>query len=180
MKLETISLEALTFDINNARLHNEKNIRAIKGSLAKFGQQKPIVVNSKNIVIAGNGTLQAAKELGWTTISVVRSELSNFDASAFALADNRTAELATWDEEVLGKTLQYLREEDFKIEEIGFDPIDMEWAADLEKMDDLEGSLTGLDEASIKVKCGKDDKDEVKQAIKNAIDELGIGGVTIG
>jgi hypothetical protein len=180
MKLETIDIEFLVFDPNNARLHNEKNLRAIKGSLAKFGQQKPIVVNSKNVVIAGNGTLQAAKELGWSTISVVRSELSNFDASAYALADNRTAELATWDEEVLGKTLQYLREEQFIIEDIGFDPIDMEWAADLEKMDDMEGSLSGLDEVSIRVKCGKDDKDEVKQAIKEAIDGLGIGGISIG
>jgi hypothetical protein len=180
MKLEMVEIDELVFDPNNARLHNEKNLRAIKGSLAKFGQQKPIVINHNNVVIAGNGTLQAAKELGWSKLSVVRTDLSGFEAAAFALADNRTAELATWDEEILGKTLQALREESFEIEEIGFEPIDMEWNADLDRMEDLDSEMTGLDEATIKIKCHKDDKDDVQRALKKAINDLNIAGVTIG
>lgn len=121
MKVEKVKIDTLFNDPANARKHDKKNLDAIKGSLVRFGQQKPIVVNSKGIVLAGNGTLEAAKILGWSHISVVRTELTGTDATAYALADNRTAELAAWDDDILGKTLQSLRELDFPIEDIGFD-----------------------------------------------------------
>lgn len=111
----------LHFDPANARKHSEKNLSAIKGSLAKFGQQKPIVVDKNNVVIAGNGTLQAAKSLGWDSISAVKTELEGAEAIAFALADNRTAELAEWDIDPLNKTLQSLKDIDFDLGAIGFD-----------------------------------------------------------
>jgi len=121
IKIESLAIATLIEDPNNARRHNAKNIMAIKGSLAKFGQQKPIVVNRDNVVIAGNGTLEAARELGWSTIVVARSDLKGFDAAAFALADNRTSELATWDNSVLNATLRALEEMQFDLPAIGFD-----------------------------------------------------------
>lgn len=121
MDVCSVKIAALVFDPANARKHSEKNLDAIKGSLTKFGQQKPIVVDAKNVVVAGNGTLAAARELGWTEIAAVRTELTGAEAIAFALADNRTAELAEWDDEILGKTLHALREIDFDLTGIGFD-----------------------------------------------------------
>lgn len=118
---ELLAIDILLPDPANARKHNEKNLDAIKGSLAKFGQQKPIVINAKNIVLAGNGTLAAAKSLGWKEIWIVKSELKGSDATAFSLADNRTAELAEWDNDILGPTLHSLREEDYDLDAIGFD-----------------------------------------------------------
>ena len=102
MKLETLRISDLVSDPNNARKHDEKNLEAIKGSLTQFGQRKPIVIQGST-VIAGNGTMEAAKQLGWETIEVVRvpDDWSADQAKAFALADNRTAELAAWDEQVL-------------------------------------------------------------------------------
>lgn len=123
MQIERIAISKLINDPNNARKHDAKNIMAIKGSLAKFGQQKPIVVNARDIVIAGNGTLQAASEMGWTEIDIVRSELDGFDATAYAIADNRTAELAAWDDDVLNATLEALKSVDFDLPAIGFDDI---------------------------------------------------------
>ena len=111
----------LSYDPNNARKHDPKNVEAIKGSLRKFKQQKPIVITKDNIVIAGNGTLQAAKELEWTEIDCVVTDLESFNATAFALADNRTAELAEWDDGVLAETLKSLDDFEFDIGEIGFD-----------------------------------------------------------
>jgi len=108
-------------DPNNARKHDPKNIQAIKGSLAKFKQQKPIVITKDNIVLAGNGTLQAARELEWQHIDCVVTDLESYNATAFALADNRTAELAEWDEGVLAETLKSLDDFDFDIGDIGFD-----------------------------------------------------------
>ncbi|MCX6131628.1 MAG: ParB/Srx family N-terminal domain-containing protein, partial [Proteobacteria bacterium] len=121
---ELVSIASLVFDPANARKHDKKNLDAIKGSLARFGQQKPIVVSKDNVVIAGNGTLAAARELGWSEIEVKRSKLTGVEAIAYALADNRSAELAAWDDEILGKTLHALQEDGFPIADIGFDPGD--------------------------------------------------------
>lgn len=129
MKVESVAIDTLTLDPANARKHDEKNLSAIKGSLARFGQQKPIVVDNNSVVIAGNGTLEAAKSLGWTRIDIVRTDLTGSDRTAFALADNRTNELSTWDDEALGKLLQSLHEEDYPIAEIGFDPGEFDWGA---------------------------------------------------
>lgn len=118
---ERIAISDLVFDPANARKHSRQNLDAIKGSLKRFGQQKPIVIDESSVVIAGNGTLEAAKELGWNEIIVYRSNLKSIDRTAFALADNRTAELAEWDDDVLGELLQGIREEGFPIEEIGFE-----------------------------------------------------------
>lgn len=71
--------------------------------------QKPIVVDAKGVVIAGNGTLEAARALGWTKIDVVWSKLKGAEGVAYAIADNRTAELAEWDDKELAAVLEALQ-----------------------------------------------------------------------
>lgn len=115
MKTELVKIETLVFDPANARKHGEKNLAAIKSSLQRFGQQKPIVVDANGVVRAGNGTLAAAKALGWKEIAIVRSPLSGSEATAYAIADNRSAELAEWDDDVLSQTLAALQIEDEKL-----------------------------------------------------------------
>ena len=97
----------IAFDPVNTRHHDDANLDAITGSLRRFGQRKPIVVNkTTGIVEAGNGTLEAAKKrLGWTHLAVVYVEDDPVTATAFSIADNRTAELATWNEDELAKLL---------------------------------------------------------------------------
>ena len=121
MIVETAPVADLVLDPANVRLHGPKNLEAIKGSLARFGQQKPIVVSKEGIVIAGNGTLVAARDLGWTSIDVVRTELEGAEAIGFAIADNRTAELAEWDDPELAKLLAQLQnDENFETAATGF------------------------------------------------------------
>ena len=120
MKTQMIEIERLHADPANARRHPTHNLDAIKASLARFGQQKPIVVDADNIVRAGNGTLEAAKALGWDAIAVVRTPLKGSEAAAYAIADNRTSELAEWDEAALAETLRGLQSEDFDLEAAGF------------------------------------------------------------
>lgn len=123
MQIEQIKIIDLIPDPENARSHDSANIAAIAGSLAQFGQQKPIVISKENVVVAGNGTLEAAKTLGWSNINVVRipDDWSETKIKAFALADNRTADLAMWNEEVLAAQLVELQIENFDIEQIGFE-----------------------------------------------------------
>jgi ParB-like chromosome segregation protein Spo0J len=70
-------------------------------SLARFGQQKPIVVDPSGVVIAGNATLAAARSLGWTHLAAVESTLTGAERTAYGIADNRSGELADWSGDVL-------------------------------------------------------------------------------
>jgi site-specific DNA-methyltransferase (adenine-specific) len=130
MKIETLQIKDLTPDPANARQHDEKNLKAIQGSLKEFGQRKPIVITEAGVIVAGNGTVEAAKRLGWTKIDAVRvpGDWTPEQTKAFALADNRTAELASWSPEVLASQLVELEAAGFQIEEFGFEvqeaPID--------------------------------------------------------
>jgi len=119
--LETVAIESLNLDPNNARRHSKKNLDAISASLNKFGQRKPIVVHN-GVVIAGNGTLEAAKSLGWNEISITRCP-DNWDADtamAYALADNRSSELAEWGDDVLAAQLKELDERGWDLSDLGF------------------------------------------------------------
>lgn len=119
MKIIEIPIQQLVLDRQNARKHSRKNIDAIKNSLRKFGQRKNIVIGKNNVVYAGNGTVLAAKELGWKTIFAVdASDLTPQQLKLFAIADNRTAELADWDVDVLAKEFDTIPEVD--LNEIGF------------------------------------------------------------
>jgi len=123
LEIQKIRIADLKPDPQNARTHSEQNLNAIAGSLREFGQRKPIVITSQNIIAAGNGTVEAAKSLGWTEIQAVRVP-ADWDADrikAFALADNRTAELASWNPEVMASQLIDLQEAGFDIEEFGFE-----------------------------------------------------------
>lgn len=121
MNIESTPISDLIEDQANARKHDDKNIDAIAASLKRFGQQKPIVVRGDGVVIAGNGTLQAAKKLGWDKIDVVRTELEGSESVAFGSVDNRTAELAEWDYEVLEKHIVEMPDiawEEFSVDEL--------------------------------------------------------------
>jgi len=131
-----IQITELTLDPKNARKHSQRNLDAIAASLLKFGQRKPLVVH-RGVVLAGNGTLEAARSLGWTEIEVseVPEDWDNDTAKAYALADNRTAELAEWDESELAKQLLELQDADWDITELGFE---IPALADVEPVDEDE------------------------------------------
>lgn len=123
-------------DPANARKHGEKNLDAIKASLHKFGQRKPIVVQREGMIVrAGNGTLAAAKALGWTEIAAVVIDDDNATAVQFAIADNRSAELAEWDDEVLALTLDGMDKDAQGL--LGFDEKDL-----AKLMRDLQPDIT--------------------------------------
>jgi hypothetical protein len=120
IKMQNVS--ALSYDPDNVRQHDVANLQAIMKSLSEFGQRKPIVVSPAGVVIAGNGTLQAAKSLGWSEIATVEvpADWTPEQAKAFAIADNRTAELASWNQEKLALQLGELQEAGYELEDLGF------------------------------------------------------------
>ena len=100
MKVEKLRVADLSQDLANMRTHPEANILAIMASLRRWGQQKPIVIDAAHVVRCGNGTLEAARRLGWKAIDCITSNLTGAELTTFAIADNRTAELAEWSAEL--------------------------------------------------------------------------------
>lgn len=135
-----VPIAKLQHDPANVRKHSPRNLEAIKGSLARFGQRKPIVAQAgTHIVTAGNGTLDAARALGWLHLAVLYVADDPATATAFAIADNRTAELAEWDDQGLAQLLQSLDDEDRAA--AGFDDNELD---DLLKSLDLDKPADGL------------------------------------
>lgn len=112
-------ISALEFDPKNARKHSARNLEAIGEALAGFTQRKPIVVNRRGMIVeAGNGTLEAARAMiaqgdpRWNMLAQVLVDDDPETATGYGIADNRTAELAEWDQDVLGELLHELEEAD--------------------------------------------------------------------
>lgn len=156
MSYERVDIKTLKFDKRNARKHDKKNIKAIKDSLLKFGQQKPIVVMKDGTVIAGNGTLQAAIELGWDTIDVHWTTLKKDEAIAYGLADNRSAELAAWDDSNLKELLTELSASGWDLEGLGWGDEDLGDILDKTNVDGLTDpdSLPDTEHNEFEVKLG--------------------------
>ena len=105
-----VPIESVTPDPKNARKHDAENIGAIGASLKRYGLVKPLVVDrATGTIVAGNGTWEAAKQLKWTHVAVVYVEHSASERTGYAIADNRTAELATWDDALLSELLAEVR-----------------------------------------------------------------------
>ena len=106
-----VPIDALTPDARNARTHGEENLEAIRASLKRFGQREPLVSNRNGgVVESGNGRLEAAKSLGWSHVAVVWVEDDPAAELGYKVADNRTAELAEWDDDKLYLLIEEVRE----------------------------------------------------------------------
>lgn len=127
MTVKTAKLDELVPDPANARKHSDRQLAAIEASLREFGQRRPLVVTTDNVVVAGNGTLEAARRLGWETISVtvVPSSWTPAQIRGYAIADNRTADLASWDDELLAASLQELEAADL-LEAAGYSSLEFD------------------------------------------------------
>ena len=115
---------ALTPYAQNARTHSKKQIRQIADSIKTFGWTNPVLVDGKGGVIAGHGRIEAAKLLGINKVPTIRlKDLTTAEIRAYVLADNKLAENAGWDRELLAIELQGLIEldTDFDITITGFE-----------------------------------------------------------
>ena len=108
----------------NPRTHSERQIRQIAASIEAFGFTNPVLIDKQGTVIAGHGRVRAAKQLGLAKVPTLCLEhLSEAQVRAYVIADNRLAENAGWDRDLLAIELQELSELDlgFELEVIGFE-----------------------------------------------------------
>jgi DNA modification methylase len=139
LAIRRVPLASLHLDPANARAHDERNLEAIKGSLARFGQAEPLVVHKgTGRLIGGNGRLVAMQALGWSECDVVELDLPPIEATALGIALNRTGELAAWHEPALAELLSALRAED-SLDGVGFSEAEIDEL--LAGLETGEGSL---------------------------------------
>jgi DNA modification methylase len=142
MRIEYTSVRELRPHPNNARTHSKKQIRQIANSIAQFGFCNPVLIDDAKQIIAGHGRVEAAKLLGIDAVPTVRlSHLSEADKRAYVLADNKLAEKAGWDRELLAIELQGLIELDVDIELTGFEMAEIDLI--LEEGREASGDASG-------------------------------------
>jgi site-specific DNA-methyltransferase (adenine-specific) len=157
LQIQWVPLDSVHLNPENPRL-NDPAVEPVMQSIARFGFRVPIVVNRRtNLIEAGNTRWKAAQRMGLTEIPVIFADDDEVTALAFALADNRTAEIAAWDEHALAELLQRLDEEQALVYS-GFTE------------DDLASLLARLDAQE---KSGRDETFDADQAMAEAEQQQG-------
>ena len=140
--VEWRNVDRLTPYPRNARTHSTKQINQIAASIKEFGFTNPVLIDADGGIIAGHGRVEAAKLLGLDRVPAIQLDhLTEVQKRAYILADNRLAEKAGWDEELLAVELQYLShiDLDFDIEITGFETVEIDLLIEgLEAGDDDE------------------------------------------
>lgn len=149
-----LKLSELKPSPRNARTHSQKQIHQIAESIKAFRFTNPVAVNSLNEIISGHGRCEAAKLLGMTEVPAIRLDHLNSDqARLLRIADNRLAEAAGWDEELLKLELGELIELDVEIALTGFElgeiDVILDGSAPPKVKDDPADALPELGEAAV-------------------------------
>jgi DNA modification methylase len=123
------AITSLKINQRNARTHADKQISQIAASIQQFGFTNPILIDENGLVLAGHGRLAAARQLGWVDVPTLALRgLTPAQKKAYVLADNRLAEKAGWDLQILGEELKFLSEIeiDFDVSITGFDTVEID------------------------------------------------------
>jgi len=119
-------IDQLREDPGNARTHDERNVEAVRASLARFGWRGVVVARRKDrTILAGHARVQAARLLGWTEAPVLFVSEARAKSIAFAIADNRSAELADWDVAKLTAQLAVVADDPELLASVGFSEDEM-------------------------------------------------------
>jgi DNA modification methylase len=124
MEITYRPIAELKLDPNNPRSHSPRQIRQIARSIGQFGFNVPVLIDTGGKIIAGHGRVLASQRLGWSEVpTICLDHLTEAQARAFLIADNRLSENSTWNERVLAQQLQELAalELDFSLEVTGFE-----------------------------------------------------------
>ena len=147
-EMKMINTKELVPYVNNARTHSPEQINKLRSSLREFGFVNPIIIDKDKTVLAGHGRLMAAKEEGIEEVPCVLVDyLTEAQKKAYILADNRYAEDAGWDEEMLRLEIEALEGMDFNLGLTGFNEDEIADLFDADNTSDVEDDDFDLEEA---------------------------------
>ena len=176
------AIDSLTpWDRNPRR--NDHAVKTVADSIRRFGFGSPIIARTDDrVVIGGHTRLKAAQALGMDKVPVRFLDLDPAEAAALALADNKLGELAEWDDEAVAEVL-----EDFSLDgtELGWTEaelhslLDTPWSSDIDAIDKIEAK-DSVARGKLVVTFEERDREQVREAISNALDNTGLDGVSVG
>ena len=179
LNVQEIEVERLKPWKGNPRL-NEHAVDAVARSIRSFGFNVPILCDQNMLIVAGHARWKAAKRLGLRSVPVIQLEMTDVQRRAFALADNKTGELAGWDHGRLEKVLEELAAAKVELASLGFSevelqallapPKDFDWSAFEKQMEGLRQSTYVL----LPVKVLMHEKDRLSSAIRERARRHGI------
>lgn len=161
----------------NSRTHSDYQVGQIAASIKEFGFTNPILIRGDNVIIAGHGRLYAAQKLEIPEVPcIVLDHLTDTQAKALVIADNKLALNSGWDNDMLKLELGELGDMDFNLDILGFDVdeinlINNGWDSDIgipEHAYDEDGM------AVLKIKVSKEAEQFAKETVTNALDNAGI------
>lgn len=121
-RYELVPVGELIPYVNNARTHSDGQIAKLQSSIREFGFVNPVLIDGNKNIIAGHGRVEAAKREGINEVPCVFVEhLTDAQRKAYILADNRLAEMAGWDMELVQLELDELQMMDFDVDALRFD-----------------------------------------------------------
>lgn len=129
LKVEYRPIGGLHPNPRNPRTHSAAQLRQIADSIRQFGFTNPLLIDDEDRVLAGHGRLEAARSLGMAQVPAIRlAEMTEAEKRAYVIADNRVAEKAGWDNQLLALELQYLTELElnFDVTITGFEMADID------------------------------------------------------
>lgn len=173
MKVELINITKLIPFANNPR-ENDRGIEKVAASIKEFGFQQPIVVDANGVIIVGHTRYKAALELGLTEVPVVyANNLTDGQVKAYRLADNKTAEFAEWNADLLAEELDDLEKINFDMVQFGFEGVDAELIDDQNNGDCLsEDHVIMIDKT--KVILTDDEYEDIMHKLDLYIDGNGV------
>lgn len=185
-RIELWPVDRLVPYAKNSRLHNDAQVAQIASSITEFGFTNPILVDSSDGIVAGHGRLAAARELGLQTVPVVvLDHLTDRQRRAYVIADNKLALNAAWDVDVLAGEIEQLRDEGFDLDLVGFTDAEIEglmadgWDSDIDAIGKIE-EKDSTAKGKITISFNEWDREQIREAVTNLIDSLGLEGVEVG
>ena len=166
MKIQMMATKDLIPYVNNPR-QNDDAVDAVASSIKNFGFKVPIIIDSQNEIVTGHTRLKAAKKLGLDEVPViVADDLTPEQVKAFRLADNKTGELAEWDDDLLASELEELDNLDFDMSDFGFEELD---ESDFQSKDENTDPVPIDDKTVIIIES--DDEAELEQYFEKLVEE---------
>ncbi len=172
MEIQQIELGKLTPWDRNPR-KNEHAVDAVAESIRQFGFNVPIICDQDLQVVAGHVRLKAAKKLGLKQVPVIQLRLTDAERDAFAIADNKTGEIADWDTDALADILKDLRSLTTDLPSLGFNDAELQALLEPEEKFDFSQYEEHLvlaverDHVFFPVKIPIRVKEEMKRAVKD-------------
>jgi DNA modification methylase len=146
-QIQWVPIESIRPNPKNSRTHSRKQIRQIAASIRKFGFLNPLIVDDRDMILAGHGRLEGARLEGMTHVSILRfGHLTEAQKRAYVIADNRIAEQAGWNREILaielGELIDLLPVEGLDISITGFETAEID-----PLLEDMASSRPGPEDA---------------------------------